>query len=205
MGLMSARPADAAQWMKPVLDQLPIGVLVESDQRIHYINDAYARLLGYSRPARLIDLPIADVVHSEDRDRLVRFGRLRSEGKQAPNAYDFAARDKDGTGVRLQATVSVTVVSGRAMITTFVRPFELAPTTDSDQEIDGPHHLLSPRERQVMDRILAGDRMKTIALNFGLSEKTVATHRTRLLSRMGLADNRDLFRYAVRHRLVDWR
>lgn len=191
--------------MKPVLDQLSIGVLVESDQRICYINDAYARILGYSGPARLIDLPMADVIHSEDVERLIRFGQLRSRGKQAPNAYDFAARDRDGSVVRLQATVSTTVVSGRAMITTFVRPFQPPQASDDEKELDGPHHLLSPRERQVMDRILAGDRMKTIALNFGLSEKTVATHRTRLLARMGLADNRDLFRYAVRHRLVDWR
>ncbi len=63
---------------------------------------------------------------------------------------------------------------------------------------------LSAREREVMLRIVAGQRIKEIALDLNLSEKTIATHRQRLLKKLGLADNRALYRHALRHGLLDW-
>ena len=41
-------------------------------------------------------------------------------------------------------------------------------------------------------------------MELGVTENTVATHRTRLLEKIGVADNRELYQYALRHRLVDW-
>lgn len=63
---------------------------------------------------------------------------------------------------------------------------------------------LSPREREVMLRMVAGQRTKEIALELGLSGKTIATHRARLLKKLGLPDNRALYRHALRHGLLDW-
>ena len=55
-----------------------------------------------------------------------------------------------------------------------------------------------------MVRILAGKGTKEIAVELEMSDKTVATHRGRLLKKLNLHSSRDLFVYAVRHRLVDW-
>ena len=63
---------------------------------------------------------------------------------------------------------------------------------------------LSKREREVMLRIVAGQRLKEIAHDLGLSVKTIATHRQRLLRKLGLPDNRSLYRYALREGLLDW-
>lgn len=43
---------------------------------------------------------------------------------------------------------------------------------------------LSPREREVLDRLMAGRTNKDIAREIGLSEKTVATHRNNVLVKM---------------------
>ena len=67
---------------------------------------------------------------------------------------------------------------------------------------NAPH--LSRREREVMLRLVAGQRLKEIAHDLGLSDKTVATHRQRLLRKLQLADNRELYRYALRQGLLDW-
>lgn len=64
---------------------------------------------------------------------------------------------------------------------------------------------LSRREREVMLRLVAGQQLKQIAHELSLSVKTIATHRQRLLRRLGLADNRALYRYALGHGLLDWR
>lgn len=63
---------------------------------------------------------------------------------------------------------------------------------------------LSKREMEVLSRILAGRGTKEIAVELGMGDKTVATHRSRLLRKLNLQSSRDLFAYAIRHRLVDW-
>jgi len=64
---------------------------------------------------------------------------------------------------------------------------------------------LSAREREVMNRLLAGQRLKQIGLELDISVKTVATHRARLMRKLELSNNRDLFRYGLEHGLLDWR
>jgi len=45
---------------------------------------------------------------------------------------------------------------------------------------------LTPRERQVMERILAGEYNKTIADGLGIAVRTVEVHRARIFEKMGV-------------------
>lgn len=67
---------------------------------------------------------------------------------------------------------------------------------------DGKHQKLSPREREVMTMILSGRRLKEIAASLDISVKTVTTHRSRLLRKLGVDDNLGLYRYGVRNGLI---
>ena len=67
---------------------------------------------------------------------------------------------------------------------------------------EGKHIKLSPREREVMNMILEGRRLKEIAAVLDISVKTVTTHRSRLLRKLSLEDNLGLYRYGVRHGLI---
>lgn len=64
------------------------------------------------------------------------------------------------------------------------------------------HKRLSPREREVMTLILSGRRLKEIAASLDISVKTVTTHRSRLLRKLGVEDNLGLYRYGVRNGLI---
>lgn len=66
----------------------------------------------------------------------------------------------------------------------------------------GSHRLLSERERQIFAMINAGLRPGRIAGELGISVKTVSTHKTRILEKMGLANEAELIRYAVIHDLM---
>jgi DNA-binding CsgD family transcriptional regulator len=67
---------------------------------------------------------------------------------------------------------------------------------------NGKHQRLSPREREVMTMILSGRRLKEIAAALDISVKTVTTHRSRLLRKLGVEDNLGLYRYGVRNGLI---
>jgi len=66
-----------------------------------------------------------------------------------------------------------------------------------------PHTLLSDREFQVFQLIVNGAAVGEIAKQLSLSVKTVSTHKTRILEKMGLANQTELIRYALEHKLLD--
>ncbi|MBI4196162.1 MAG: response regulator transcription factor [Betaproteobacteria bacterium] len=66
-----------------------------------------------------------------------------------------------------------------------------------------PHTLLSDREYQVFEMIAAGRSVSDIARQLALSVKTVSTHKTRIMQKMGAANQVELIRYAIRHKLID--
>jgi DNA-binding NarL/FixJ family response regulator len=53
-----------------------------------------------------------------------------------------------------------------------------------------------------MSMILAGRRLKEIAAQLDISVKTVTTHRSRLLRKLGIEDNLGLYRYGIRNGLI---
>ncbi len=62
--------------------------------------------------------------------------------------------------------------------------------------------LLTPRQREVLQRIAEGRSTREIAQMLHLSVKTVETHRAELMRRLGIHDVAGLTRYAIRHGLV---
>ena len=61
---------------------------------------------------------------------------------------------------------------------------------------------LEEAERQVLQLIAEGQSSKQIASNLHLSVKTVETHRTRLMDKLGMHNVAALVRYAIRQGLV---
>jgi DNA-binding NarL/FixJ family response regulator len=66
-----------------------------------------------------------------------------------------------------------------------------------------PHTLLSDREFQVLRLLADGRTVGEIARQLSLSVKTVSTHKTHVMEKMGLANAAELIRYALEHRLLD--
>lgn len=66
-----------------------------------------------------------------------------------------------------------------------------------------PHERLTDRELAVMHLLASGETVTAIAASLAISAKTVSTHKTRLLQKMGLRNRTELVRYAVAHKLVE--
>ncbi len=67
---------------------------------------------------------------------------------------------------------------------------------------DDPRQVLSPREWQVLRLIAQGLPLAQIAEQLHLSPKTVTTHKSHLMGKLGIENNADLIRYAIEQKLV---
>jgi DNA-binding NarL/FixJ family response regulator len=65
-----------------------------------------------------------------------------------------------------------------------------------------PHELLSNREMEVAGLIASGITAKEIAEQLSLSIKTINTHRSRLLAKLGLKNSIKLTAYFIQHHLI---
>lgn len=113
---------------------------------------------------------------------------LKSEaGKDLPTAVETVMQDQPFL------TPSVTNI----VLDTFLRSAEKPPVVEP---LPVP---LSARETEITKLLAQGHSNKDVARQLGISVKTVDTHRTNLMRKLGLHSITELVRYAIRHGLVE--
>ena len=77
--------------------------------------------------------------------------------------------------------------------------FATAPHGQEQQALDAAQRIakLSPRERDVLEALVAGASNKVIAFDLGLSVRTVEVHRARMMDRLGTRQLAEAIRLAV--------
>jgi DNA-binding NarL/FixJ family response regulator len=60
---------------------------------------------------------------------------------------------------------------------------------------------LTKREREVMLLLCSGRRVSDIAIALFLNIKTISTHKIRLMEKLGIKNNADLFKFGIQHGL----
>ena len=70
-------------------------------------------------------------------------------------------------------------------------------------ELDQPRDPLTPRELDVVKLIAEAYTNKQIAEILHLSEKTVESHRSNVLAKLGMRDRVEIVRYAIRRGLIE--
>lgn len=91
------------------------------------------------------------------------------------------------------------VLSGRRYMMESVAEFLMDQLTTGPGE---PHERLSSREYEIFLMIAAAESVTDISKKLNISVKTVSTHRTRILEKMGLLSNAELIQYAMRQKLI---
>jgi len=107
---------------------------------------------------------------------------------------------KDSAGMQLLTAIRK-VAGGGAFISAEVAE-QLALGAMPGAEDGPPHKKLSDREYEVFQRLVAGESVTDIAARLNLSSKTVSTHKARLMEKLGIDNQADLVRYAMRHQLA---
>jgi PAS domain S-box-containing protein len=97
------------------------GVAIVEEDRYAYVNQRFAEIFGHDRPEEIIGEPLSIVLHPDDRDRVIRFNRLRIDGTSVPSRYEFKGRRKDGKEVLVEVSAARTTYRGKNVSLSFHR------------------------------------------------------------------------------------
>jgi len=107
---------------------------------------------------------------------------------------------KAAMGAELVLAVQA-VTAGRQFLSPEITPLVIEGLL-KDSPSKSPMERLSVREREVLDRIVAGSTSADIAAHLSLSRKTVDTYRGRLMVKLGVDNRSALIRFAIQHELM---
>jgi RNA polymerase sigma factor (sigma-70 family) len=100
-------------------------------------------------------------------------------------AVDFLEKPLDGT--RLLAAIAEA----------FERQRQAADAAASRSQIQRRLDGLTPREREVMARVVAGRHNREIAAELAISPRTVEVHKARMMDKLGVASVAELVRLSL--------
>ena len=107
---------------------------------------------------------------------------------------------KDNEPETLMAAISKTAAGGRFIDPLLVEQMVFGVDTPG---LDQAHERLSNRECQILSLLARGKSVNQIADELTISNKTVSTHKARLMQKMNFSSNADLVRYGVAHGLLE--
>jgi DNA-binding NarL/FixJ family response regulator len=127
-------------------------------------------------------------MHSEDQYAIRAF-KLGADG--------YLVKDAASTELQLAATK---VAAGGMYVSPTMAERVVLQLSGSDSR-SGGHETLSNRELEVLQRIVAGQRLTEIANDLHLSVKTVSTHKANLQEKLQLPNMAALIRYGIDNNL----
>jgi DNA-binding NarL/FixJ family response regulator len=115
---------------------------------------------------------------------------VRAAFKAGVNGY----LTKDNEPEVLMAAIRKTAAGGRFLDPLLIdrMVFDAGATV-----ADAAHEQLSTREFHILNLLSCGKSINEIALDLGLSKKTVSTHKVRMMRKMNFDSNAELLRYGI--------
>jgi DNA-binding NarL/FixJ family response regulator len=125
---------------------------------------------------------------------------MHGDGQHVRAALEAGADGYVVKGAGVEALVSAvrTVAAGGRFVDADAARALQQPSAPADEAWE----KLTPRERLVLRRVAEGRTNKEIALELALSHKTVDSHRTNLMRKLGLRDAQGVTRFAMRRGLL---
>lgn len=106
---------------------------------------------------------------------------------------------KDSEPEVLIAAIRKVAAGGRFVASEVAQNMALEATAGDD----ALHAALSDREHEVFRLLVSGKSVNEIADELSISNKTVSTHKMRLMEKLQASSMADLMRYAMQHKLLE--
>lgn len=159
-------------------------------------------VLDLSMPGRS-GMELIKLIHAEKPMLRILVLSMHQELQYAVRAIKSGASGyltKESAPAQLEQAIRK-VASGGAFISAEVAEQLALGAMPGSQAV--PHESLSNREFEVLQLLVAGISLTDIGAKMSLSVKTVSTHKTNLMQKMGLHSQNELIRYAIKHGLAE--
>lgn len=157
-------------------------------------------VLDLSMPGRS-GMELIKLVKSEKPKLRILVLSMHQETQYAVRAIKSGASGyltKETAPTLLEQAIRKVAAGGAYISAEVAEQLALGAMPDSDRP---PHELLSDREFQVFRKLVAGASVTDIAGELHLSVKTVSTHKSNLMGKLGVGNQSELVRYAMKHGL----
>lgn len=159
-------------------------------------------IMDISMPGRS-GLDILKIMKDRNKETHILVLSIHSQEQYAIRALKLGASGylcKDSLTDEL-ATAIKTILAGEKYIPKAISEKIIFDKKDSLDLL--PHEKLSEREFLIMVMLAKGKMVKEIAAELFISDKTVSTHRMRILGKMGMKNNADLTNYSLKNGLIE--
>ena len=159
-------------------------------------------LLDMSMPGRS-GIELIKLVRAEKPKLRILILSMHEESQYAVRAIRAGAAGyltKESASKQLVEAIRKVAAGGAFISAEVAQQLALGAMPDAEGP---PHAALSDREFQIFRLIAEGKSPSEIADMLNLSVKTVSTHKSNVLQKMGMASTVDLIRYAIAHKLVE--
>ena len=127
---------------------------------------------------------------------------------QSADSYVVEALDCGAAGYVLKETGPSEIIHAiRAVVAgeRYLSPKlseRLLNASSGKRKITDPYETLTPREREILHLVIEGNTSPHIAKRLVLSPRTVELHRSRIMKKLDLHNQTDIFRYALERGLL---
>ncbi len=140
--------AESRQQLAAIFDSSPEAIALESNERLVYVNPAFARLYGYDAPRELVGMHIVASLAPESVEKMLAMGRARLRGDAVPSSYEFTGLRRDGSRVEIAISISTARVGESDFIISIER--------DITQRRQLEAQLLQAQRMEAVGRLAGG-------------------------------------------------
>ncbi len=169
-------------------------LLIDAECTIVVASQGALDLLGYAGP-ELAHLRLRTLVPALQREQVMQDIEAVLHGQSAEYSATLPLVRKDRTGIDLQIHVSA-LESQQRSLGALVTAEPVAPPAGDGA---GPHAAFTPRQRQVMSRLLDGVTVQEFGTTLGISVNTARMHIKNMHSSTGTRTLHGLAIWALRH------
>jgi len=112
---------ESNEWLNLVLTTSRDGIMVEDKGKVVYTNKSYSEMVGYDTAEEMFGIDIAELLPPDEVERMTEYSAARLRGDSPPSIYEFMTKRKDGSLLRVEASVSTSIVAGKTYISTAIR------------------------------------------------------------------------------------
>jgi DNA-binding NarL/FixJ family response regulator len=142
---------------------------------------------------------LADLVNSEEQKLVLALLSHQTERHGLSGQLIHIRQKSSNTNIPVMVTANTIEASDPSIIALSFA--QIDATAQVNRKENGPHaglrRKLSQRECEILKHICSGNTSRAIAQRLSISEKTVRTHRTRIMQKLDMHCVADLVRFSM--------